>query len=42
MRTVYGQSRLLTTLKYVVVLMAYAFFSMVTLFGTVFYTAITV
>ena len=42
MRTVYGQSRLLTSFKYLVVLMAYGFFSLVTLLGTVFYTAMTV
>jgi uncharacterized protein DUF3667 len=42
MRTVYGQSRLLTSFKYLVVLLAYGFFSLVTLLGTVFYTAMTV
>lgn len=42
MRTVYGQSQLMTSLKYVVVLMAYGVFSLVTLLGTMIYTAMTV
>ncbi len=42
MRTVYGQSRLMTSLKYLVVLMAYGVFSLLTLLGTMLYTAMTV
>jgi hypothetical protein len=42
MRAVYGQSRLMTSVKYLTVLIAYGTFSLLTLFGTVFYTAMTV
>jgi hypothetical protein len=42
MRLVYGQSGFMTSLKYVIVFMAYGIFSLVTLVGTIFYTAMTV
>jgi hypothetical protein len=42
MRTVYGQSRLMTAFKYLIVLMAYGVFSLATFLGTLFYTAMTV
>lgn len=42
MRVVYGQSRLMTSLKYLMVLIVYSVFSVLTLMGTVFYTAMTV
>lgn len=42
MRAVYGQSRPLTTLKYVVVLLAYGVSSFLTLTGTTIYTVLTV
>jgi hypothetical protein len=42
MRHVYRQSALLTTLKYIVVLMTYGLALLVTFIGTVFYTALTV
>ena len=41
MRIVYGQSGPMTTLKYVLVLMAYGFFSLFSLFATLAYTALT-
>jgi hypothetical protein len=41
MRRVYGQSRLMTTVKYLMVLIAYGVFSLLTFMGTVFYTAMT-
>jgi hypothetical protein len=41
MRVVYGQSRLITSLKYVIVLSAYGTFSLLTFMATVFYTAMT-
>jgi hypothetical protein len=41
MRRVYGQSRLRTTVKYLMVLIAYGVFSLLTFMGTVFYTAMT-
>jgi len=42
MRHVYRQSALLTTLKYIVVLMTYGLSLLLTFIGTVFYTALTV
>jgi hypothetical protein len=42
MRTVYGQSRFMTSLKYLTILVSYGIFSLVTLLGTLFYTAMTV
>jgi hypothetical protein len=42
MRTVYGQSRLMTSVKYLMVLIAYSVFSLLTVMGTLFYTAMTV
>jgi hypothetical protein len=42
MRTVYGQSRLMTSVKYLTVVIVYGVFSVLTLMGTVFYTAMTV
>lgn len=41
MRTVYGQSRFMTSLKYLTVLVSYGIFSLVTFLGTLFYTAMT-
>ena len=41
MRVVYGQSRLMTGFKYLVVVMAYGFFSLITLLATFAYTAYT-
>ena len=41
MRVVYGQSRLMTTFKYLAVVMAYSFFSLITLLATFAYTAYT-
>ena len=42
MRTVYGQSGLMTTFKYIVIVMAYGFFSLITLIATTAYTAWTI
>jgi hypothetical protein len=41
MRTVYGQSGLMTTFKYLIVVTAYGFFSLFTLLSTFAYTAYT-
>jgi hypothetical protein len=42
MRQVYRQSHLLTAIKYVIILFTYGFSLLLTLFGTILYTAITV
>ena len=42
MRTVYGQSRFMTSLKYLTILVSYSIFSLLTFLGALFYTAMTV